>query len=125
MTNRRVLRFGLDAAILFLPIVSAVGYFAIGITQVLEGYLFFTVICCAGEYAISKSAREVLFTVVRREEKYKGKNFIDTAVSRGDDALTGWAVSGMKRSGPLLHSYFGCWFRRCCSGDGSGVSRAL
>ncbi len=89
MTNRLVMRFGLPAAILFLPIVSAVGYFAIGITQVLEGYLFPTGICCVGEYAISKSAREVLFTVVSREEKYKAKNFIDTAVSRGDGALTG------------------------------------
>jgi ATP:ADP antiporter, AAA family len=33
---------------------------------------------------------------VSREEKYKAKNFIDTAVSRGGDATTGWIVSGVK-----------------------------
>ncbi len=76
VTNRLGLRYGPVAAIMFLPIVSAVGYFAIEITQVLEAHLFFIVICRVGEYAISKSACEVLFTVVSREEKYKAKNFI-------------------------------------------------
>ena len=52
-----------------------------------------------GEYALSKPAREVLFTVVSREEKYKAKNFIDTAISRAGDASTGWLVSGIKALG--------------------------
>ncbi len=54
----------------------------------------------------SKLAREVLFTVVSWEEKYKAKNFIDTAVSRGDDALTGWAVSGMQALGATTAQLF-------------------
>ena len=37
--------------------------------------------------------------MVSREEKYKAKNFIDTAVSRGGDATTGWIVSGVKAMG--------------------------
>ena len=48
---------------------------------------------------MSKPAREMLFTVVSREEKYKAKNFIDTAVSRAGDASTGWLVSGIKALG--------------------------
>ena len=99
VTNRLVLRFGLAAALLFLPLASVFGFLAIGMSQVLEVFLLFTVVRRVGEYAISKPAREVLFTVVSREEKYKAKNFIDTAVSRGGDASTGWAVSGIKALG--------------------------
>jgi AAA family ATP:ADP antiporter len=96
ITNRLVLRFGLAAALLFLPIVSLAGFAALAVSQVLGLFLVFTVVRRMGEYAISKPAREVLFTVVKREEKYKAKNFIDTAVSRAGDASTGWAVSGIK-----------------------------
>lgn len=99
ITNRLVLRFGLAAALLFLPIVSAVGFSGLGLSQVLGLFLIFTALRRVGEYAIAKPAREVLFTVVSREEKYKAKNFIDTAVSRGGDASTGWAVSGIKALG--------------------------
>ena len=48
-----------------------------------------------GEYAISKPAREVLFTVVSREEKYKAKNFIDTVVYRSGDQVGSWAYVGL------------------------------
>jgi AAA family ATP:ADP antiporter len=66
---------------------------------VLTLYVLFTIVRRVGEYAITKPAREVLFTVVNREEKYKAKNFIDTAVARGGDAATGWIVSGVKALG--------------------------
>lgn len=99
VTNRLVLRFGLAAALLFLPFVSAWGFVALSMSQMLGLFLLFTVVRRVGEYAISKPAREVLFTVLSREEKYKAKNFIDTAVSRGGDASTGWVVSGLKALG--------------------------
>ncbi len=99
VTNRLVLRFGLAAALMCLPAVSAVGFLALGMSQVLPLFIGFTVLRRVGEYAIAKPAREVLFTVVSREEKYKAKNVIDTAVSRGGDASTGWAVSGLKAVG--------------------------
>jgi len=44
----------------------------------------------AGEYALVRPGREMLFTVVPAEAKYKAKNFIDTVIYRGSDALTGW-----------------------------------
>jgi ATP:ADP antiporter, AAA family len=99
VTNRLVLRFGLAAALLFLPFVSAWGFVALSVSPMLGLFLLFTVVRRVGEYAISKPAREVLFTVLSREEKYKAKNFIDTAVSRGGDASTGWMVSGLKALG--------------------------
>jgi AAA family ATP:ADP antiporter len=49
----------------------------------------------AADYAITRPAREILFTVVPREDKYKSKNFIDTVVYRGGDALTGWLYAGL------------------------------
>jgi len=99
VTNRLVLRFGLGPALMFLPMVSALGFLALAVSPMLTVFLLFTVVRRVGEYAISKPAREVLFTVVSREEKYKAKNFIDTTVSRGGDASTGWVVSGIKALG--------------------------
>jgi AAA family ATP:ADP antiporter len=99
VTNRLVLRFGLAAALSVLPLVSVTGFLGLGLSQALVLFVLFTVVRRVGEYAISKPAREVLFTVVSREEKYKAKNFIDTAVSRGGDASTAWAVSWIKAAG--------------------------
>ena len=45
-----------------------------------------------GEFAISKPAREALYTVVPREDRYKAKSFIDTVIYRGGDAFSGWLV---------------------------------
>lgn len=53
----------------------------------------------AGEFALSKPAREILFTVVAREEKYKAKNVIDTAVYRGGDMLSSWLVAALRGLG--------------------------
>ena len=76
-----------------------IGFTVIGLAPVLLTFILFTIVRRVAEYAIAKPAREVLFTVVGREEKYKAKNFIDTAVSRGGDAATGWIVSGVKAIG--------------------------
>ncbi len=91
--------FGLVAALLFLPVISLAGFLGIALWPGLTLYVSFSVLRRVGEYALSKPAREVLFTVVSREEKYKAKNFIDTAVSRAGDASTGWLVSGIKALG--------------------------
>ena len=99
MTSRMISAFGLASALVFLPIVSALGFSALGLMPLLVVFILFTVARRVGEYAISKPAREVLFTVVSREEKYKAKNFIDTAVARGGDAATGWIVNGVKAFG--------------------------
>ncbi|HEY0337712.1 MAG TPA: MFS transporter, partial [Burkholderiales bacterium] len=50
----------------------------------------------AGEFALSKPAREILFTAVSRAEKYKAKNFIDTVVYRGGDAASGWLSNALR-----------------------------
>jgi AAA family ATP:ADP antiporter len=99
MTAPMISRFGFASALMLLPAASAIGFAVIGLTPVLLAFILFTIVRRVGEYAVAKPAREVLFTVVGREEKYKAKNFIDTAVSRGGDAATGWIVSGVKALG--------------------------
>lgn len=99
MTAPMISRFGFASALMLLPAASVIGFMVIGLTPVLLAFILFSILRRVGEYAIAKPAREVLFTVVGREEKYKAKNFIDTAVSRGGDAATGWIVSGVKAVG--------------------------
>lgn len=46
-----------------------------------------------------RPAREMLYVVVSREEKYKAKNFIDTVVYRGGDAVSAWLYAGLQSVG--------------------------
>lgn len=99
VTGRLIGRFGLASGLIVLPVGSAVGFSMIGFAPVLALFILFTVFRRIAEYGITKPSREVLFTVLSREEKYKSKTFIDTAISRGGDAVTGWAVNGVKSLG--------------------------
>ncbi len=99
ITGQMIARFGLASAIIFLPLASVMGFGVIGLVPVLVAFILFTIVRRVGEYALAKPAREILFTVLNREEKYKAKNFIDTTVSRGGDAATGWIVNGVKALG--------------------------
>jgi AAA family ATP:ADP antiporter len=56
----------------------------------------------SGRYAITRPAREVLFTVVGREDRYKAKAFIDAAVYRGGDLVSGWTYAGLAAVGLSL-----------------------
>ena len=53
-------------------------------------------------------AREVLFTVMAREEKFKSKNFIDTVVQRGGDMLSAWSFTGLSKLGLGLSAIAQC-----------------
>jgi ATP:ADP antiporter, AAA family len=99
MTGPMISRFGLVSALVLLPAASAVGFAVVGTVPILLAFILFTIVRRIGEYAVAKPAREVLFTVLSPEEKYKAKNFIDTAVSRAGDAATGWIVKAVKAVG--------------------------
>jgi len=58
----------------------------------------------AGNYAIMRPARETLYVVLPREEKYKAKNVNDTVVYRGGDALSSWVYSGLRASGMSMQA---------------------
>ena len=90
---------GMTWMLALMPLVSVAGFLWLGAAPVLAVLIAFGVTRRVGEFAISKPARETLFTVVPREDRYKAKNFIDTVVYRGGDALTGWAFGALRGLG--------------------------
>jgi AAA family ATP:ADP antiporter len=87
LTGRLLPALGLGPALAFLPVVSAAGFFALGASPTAGTLFVVQVVRRAAEFALVKPAREALFTVVSREEKYSAKSFIDTFVYRSGDAL--------------------------------------
>jgi AAA family ATP:ADP antiporter len=101
-TGKLIKRFGAGPAAAFLPLVFAVGFIALWATPMLWVVIAFQAAQRAANFAISNPAREVLFTVVDREEKYKAKNVIDNVVFRGSDALFGWLFTALRGAGMEL-----------------------
>lgn len=98
-TGKLIKRFGAGPAAAFLPLVFAIGFIALWATPMLWVVIAFQALQRAANFAISNPAREVLFTVVEREEKYKAKNVIDNVVFRGSDALFGWLFHALRGLG--------------------------
>jgi AAA family ATP:ADP antiporter len=99
LTGRLMRWLGLARTLALVPAFTAVGFFALGVAPVLPALVAFQVARRAGDYAVMRPAREVLFTVVDREAKYKAKNVIDTVVYRAGDAISGWLFAGLKALG--------------------------
>ena len=87
LTGRIVRWLGLFGALCILPLLSLGGFWALLAVPTLGTLMAFQVLRRGSDYAVSKPTREVLFTVLPREEKYKAKSFIDTFVYRGGDAI--------------------------------------
>jgi AAA family ATP:ADP antiporter len=98
-TGRLVAWMGVAATLALVPALVAAGFLLLGTWPTLAVLIGFQVVRRAGNYAIARPAREMLFTVVGREEKYKSKNFIDTVVYRGGDAVSGWVFTGLSAIG--------------------------
>jgi AAA family ATP:ADP antiporter len=98
-TGRLIARFGVGPAAAFLPLVFGLGFAALAMSPALAVVVGFQAIQRTANFAISNPAREVLFTVVEREEKYKAKNVIDIVVFRGADAVTGWLFAALRSAG--------------------------
>lgn len=94
--------FGVGRALAFVPVLAALGFLALGAYPLLAVLVGLQVLYRAGRYAISRPAREVLFTVVGREERYKSKAFIDAAVYRGGDLASSWIYTGLGAIGLSL-----------------------
>lgn len=93
LTGRLLKWIGVGPTLAFLPVLSMIGFIAIGISPVLSLFAVFQVARRAGNFAVTRPAREVLFTVLSREDKYKAKSFIDTFVYRLADQVGAWSYS--------------------------------
>jgi ATP:ADP antiporter, AAA family len=99
MVAKFVEKLGVGIALALLPALGIAGFAAIGFAPVLAVLLCFQILRRATDYAIARPAREMLFTVLPRESKYKSKNAIDTVVFRGGDAASGWVYAALKAAG--------------------------
>jgi AAA family ATP:ADP antiporter len=96
----RVIRWiGVGATLAALPVLTAAGFVWLGTTPQLAVLIAVQVAYRALRYGLAKPTREVLFTVLGREEKYKSKAFLDAAVYRGGDLASGWIFTGLKALG--------------------------
>ncbi|VWX61829.1 MFS transporter [Burkholderiales bacterium 8X] len=95
VTGRLLKRFGIAVALVLLPLASALAFAAVAVSPVVWVLAGAQALRRAVDYAIARPAREVLFTVVSREAKYKAKNAIETVVYRGGDAVSGWISAGL------------------------------
>jgi ATP:ADP antiporter, AAA family len=98
-TGTLVTRLGLGVALALVPALSAAGFLVAAAWSILPVLAVFQALRRAAEYAVQRPAREVLFTVVTREEKYKSKGFIDTVVYRAGDAGSAWLARGLAAAG--------------------------
>ena len=101
-TGPLLTRFGVGRAAAFLPLVFGVGFLVLAWSPVLLVVVAFQAIQRTANFAVANPAREVLFTVLRRDEKYKAKNVIDIVVFRGADAIAGWLFSALREAGLAL-----------------------
>jgi len=93
LTGRILKRFGVGPTLSLLPVFSVIGFGAVALVPTLASVVGFQLIRRAGNFAIARPTREVLFTVLPREDRYKAKSFIDTAVYRLGDQIGAWSFA--------------------------------
>lgn len=90
LTGRITTRFGMPTTLALIPVLMVLGWLVVAISPILLFLIGLQIIRRAGNYAITKPGREMLFTLVDNEARYKVKPVIDIVVYRGGDMLTAW-----------------------------------
>ena len=98
-TGRIVKKIGLDWSLALIPLLLVGGFLLLALAPGLAVIAVVQVARRAGDYAIMRPGREMLYVVLSREEKYKAKNFIDTVVYRAGDAVSAWVYAGLQSLG--------------------------
>ena len=101
LTGRVVKALGVGGTLAALPLVTAAGFGALAVSPTTGVLVLVMVARRAADFALFRPAREVLFTVLPREEKYAAKNFVDTFVYRFGDAVGAFADKGLRAIGAM------------------------
>jgi AAA family ATP:ADP antiporter len=101
ITGRMMTKLGTAVSLAFQPVVFLLGFALLAVSPGLLMVLGFQSLQRAAGFAISNPARQVLFTVVSRDDKYKAKNVIDAVVFRGSDAASSQVFTGIKSIGAV------------------------
>ena len=99
LTGRVMKRLGVGPTLTLVPAATLIGFFTLGVIPSLAIVVAFIVIRRAGNFAFARPSREVLFTVLSREDKYKAKSAIDTVVYRLGDQVGVWSSSWLREAG--------------------------
>ena len=94
-TSRLATRFGLSVTLPLVPIIIILGLLIVAVSPILWVVVGLQIVRRAGEYSITKPAREMLFTIVDRESRFKAKSVIDVVVYRAGDIFWAWAFTGL------------------------------
>ena len=94
-TSRIVNKFGMPVTIAMVPIMICIGLLVLAISPLLGVVMVLQIIRRAGNYAVTRPAREMLFTLVNQETRFKAKPVIDIVAYRGGDMLMAWLFTGL------------------------------
>ena len=106
-TGRFIQRFGVTAGLLLNPVIMVIAFLAVAFSPVLLVLGGIQVVRRVAEYAIAKPSRDMLFTAVDQQAKYKAKNVIDTVVYRFGDLTSSWISSAILPFGVAGLAIFG------------------
>lgn len=106
-TGRIIQRFGVQTGLLVNPIIMVIAFLAVAFSPVLMILGGIQIVRRVAEYAVAKPTREMLFTVVDQESKYKAKNVIDTVVYRFGDFSSAWVSAAVLPYGVTGLAVFG------------------
>jgi len=94
-TGRMAKYLGLSFTLASVPVLIGVGMLVLAAAPMVSVVVTLQIIRRAGNYAISRPAREILFTAVDREVRFKAKPVIDIVIYRGGDMLNAWAFTAL------------------------------
>ncbi|MEE4190185.1 MAG: MFS transporter, partial [Halieaceae bacterium] len=95
VTGRIASRFGVGTTLACVPMVICAGMLMLAAAPMVAVVVVLQVVRRAGNYAITRPGREMLFTAVDRETRFKAKPVIDIVVYRGGDTINAWAFTGL------------------------------
>ncbi|NLA67149.1 MAG: MFS transporter [Gammaproteobacteria bacterium] len=126
ITGRVARTLGVGVLLVAVPLVVAAGFLWLAHAPVFAVLAVVMVARRAGEYAFVRPGREMLYTVVPPEAKYKAKNFNDTVVYRGADAVSGWVKAGigMVAQQPAVAMVIGALIALAWAANGAWLARA-
>ena len=93
LTGRILRAIGVGLTLAMLPALSILGFGTLALTPTIVVVVVYQVLRRAGNFAFARPTRELLFTVVPREDKYKAKSFIDTVIYRTGDQVGAWSYA--------------------------------
>jgi AAA family ATP:ADP antiporter len=93
ITGRLATRLGMSKTLALVPSVLVIGFLFIAMAPILVVVVGLEITRRAGNYAITRPGREMLFTIVNREMRFKAKPVIDIVVYRGGDMVWAWTFT--------------------------------